>query len=692
MNTMVVIKKNLIVLASLGLLASVAFSGGPAGTTLVTGGLNSGTDPDFGGYALSVDSFYMDETEVTFAKWEEVRLWGVANGYKFESNTADNSAGKATNHPAQGVSWYNAVKWCNARSEMEGYTPCYTVGGSVYRQGSVVPDCDFAATNTYRLPTEEEWEYAARGGVAGTRFYWGDTISHTQANYFSSTNYIYDVSTSRGFHPTYATGGHPYTSPVKSFSTNAYGLYDMVGNVYEWCWDVSDTWARGLKGGSWDYHAPNQRAGCRDEYTPLNEFPNLGFRTLFASTDVPPLLSIATSQTDISVPENGTNTFDVRLSIDPETPRTVTVSRVSGGDTDLSVLSAASLIFNSTTWSNWQTVTIAAGDDPDWSNGVAIIRCSAPDLLNRDVNVTEIDDETDPDLSLPFTEDFEERTLGALAGQHGWIGGGTVQAGTVYAGTQALSLTNETASHSFVDNPSNVWITLWAQPVAGQLPGQIASDASAVFYVNTNDNLVAYSNTTALILEATISTGWNKFEIHCDYSSKVWNLELNDSLVVSNFPFYAAPAAFLAFEIVEQSPSVSYIDEISITDSLDDIDGDGLPNWWETLYYGGATNANPNAMASNGVNTVEDAYVAGINPTNPAANFLISDLSPLTSENVLQWQGVSGRVYTVYWTSNLLSGFGTSLTNNLPWMPGVFTDSMHSAEQKGFYKIEVELE
>jgi len=688
--------KILIVLASVSLFAAVAFSAAPPGTTLVTGGLNSDTDPDFGGYSLSTDSFYMDETEVTLAKWEEVWTWAVANGYKFETNAGDNSDGKATNHPVQGVSWYNAVKWCNARSEMEGYTPCYTVGGSVYREDSVVPDCDFEATDTYRLPTEEEWEYAARGGVSGTRFYWGDTISHTQANYFSSTNYSYDVSATRGFHPDYDSGGHPYTSPVKSFSTNAYGLYDMVGNVYEWCWDVSDTMARGLKGGSWDYHAPNQRTGCRDEYTPLNEFPNLGFRAIFTSTDVPPILSIATSQSVISVPENGTNTFNVRLSIDPVTPRTVTVSRVSGGDTDLSVLSGASLIFNSTTWSNWQTVTIGAADDADWDNGTATIRCSATDLLDRDVTATEIDDEINPAYTLPFSETFENSgdnagTPGNLDGQHGWTvtGDGTalVQNATAQSGSQALSVSNAIASHTFVDNPSNVWITLWAKPVAGQLPGQITPDASAVFYVNTNDNLVAYSNTTAITPGATVSSGWNKFEISCDYSSRVWNLELNDSLVVSNFAFYATPAAFQALEIVVQSPSAAYIDEISISDTQEDTDGDGLPNWWENTYFGSDTAADPNATASNGVNTVYETYIAGLDPTDPAALFEISGLQG----NVLQWSGVSGHVYTVYWTSNLLSGFQT-LETNVPWTAPPFTDSTHSAAQKGFYKIEVELE
>jgi hypothetical protein len=128
----------------------------------------------------------------------------------------------------------------------------------------------------------------------------------------------------------------------------------------------------------------------------------------------------------------------------------------------------------------------------------------------------------------------------------------------------------------------------------------------------------------------------------------------------------------------------------ALTEPALDTDGDGIPDWWETQYFGGPTNANPLATASNGVNNVRDCYIAGLNPTNPEAFFLISDFRPLTSERILHWQNAFGRVYSIYWTSNLLNGFGAPFTSNITG--GVYTDQTHTANHQGFYKIDVKLE
>ena len=138
-------------------------------------------------HTVYLSAFYMDRKEVTKALWDEVYSWAITHGYSFEYG----AQGKAANHPAHSMTWYDAVKWCNARSEREGKVPAYytDVGLTVrYRSGQVAPYVNWSTG--YRLPTEAEWEKAARGGASGQRFPWSDsdTIQHSRANYYCSAS------------------------------------------------------------------------------------------------------------------------------------------------------------------------------------------------------------------------------------------------------------------------------------------------------------------------------------------------------------------------------------------------------------------------------------------------------------------------------------------------------------------------
>ena len=264
---------------------------------LIPGGSNSGTNPLGSGeshdscdypatYSLSVGSFYMDRYEVTKALWDEVRN-DPQTGARGYTDLAV-GGGKAANHPVQTVSWFDCVKWCNARSQREGREPVYYTNVAktqVYKTGAVLEPYVKASANGYRLPTDEEWEYAARGGAVSKRFPWGgNTISHSQANYYADNWSDYDLS-SGGYHPDYDEGLHPYTSPVGAFETgrNAYGLYDMAGNVWEWCWGWHPCYVgsrRVVRGGWWFYYASACRVAFRYGGTPSDSFWSVGFRAV----------------------------------------------------------------------------------------------------------------------------------------------------------------------------------------------------------------------------------------------------------------------------------------------------------------------------------------------------------------------------------------------------------------------------
>ncbi len=259
----------------------------PSGTYQV-GNLSGDSDiVDAPGTEVCLGRYYMAANLTTKAQWDRVWEWAAGNGYPDLAH----GGGKAEEHPVQGVSWFDVVKWSNAASEKEGLAPCYRVDGQVLRAGTPLGvTCDWRA-NGYRLPTEAEWEVAARGGLKGNRFPWGNTISHEEANYFGAVHLEYDGSAVRSFHPASLNGGSPHTTPVGSFPPNGYGLYDMGGNVCQWCWDWYGDYRGGtspvggrvgservVRGGFWFHYADYVRCAYRGHSSPATANENVGFR------------------------------------------------------------------------------------------------------------------------------------------------------------------------------------------------------------------------------------------------------------------------------------------------------------------------------------------------------------------------------------------------------------------------------
>ena len=249
------------------------------------------------GKEVTLSSFWISPYEVTQAEFESVMIGnnnGIsANTSKFTTDVAIGEEQK--NRPVERVRWYDALVYCNLLSMKEGLTPCYTIKGTTapadwgtsptsdsvgdYADWESVT-CDFNA-NGYRLPTEAEWEYAARGGQTGI-------TDGTWDNIYSGSDTINEVAW-------YSSNSDSKTHEVGKKQSNALGLYDMSGNVFEWCWDwygsaypscIIDPFGpaisryRVARGGGWLYNAANCAVSFRYNAIPESRSGCLGFRVV----------------------------------------------------------------------------------------------------------------------------------------------------------------------------------------------------------------------------------------------------------------------------------------------------------------------------------------------------------------------------------------------------------------------------
>jgi formylglycine-generating enzyme required for sulfatase activity len=261
----------------------------PAGTFEMGDHANVGWSQEQPVHTVTIDTFYMDIFEVSNAKFADFlnntnvsvngssvyqvggageRISYLSYGINYNSGTFSIDVGKY-NHPVVNQTWYGAALFCNYLSIINGRTPCYD---------ETTFDCDFAA-NGFRLPTEAEWEYASRGGEHNPYYLypWGSNLINS-----NNTNYDNNVGT---------------TVDVGSYAANGYGLYDMAGNVQEWCNDWYDSTyyyysptnnpigpaggiVRVLRGGSYGNYALVLRCAWRYDNGPANFYNVVGFRVV----------------------------------------------------------------------------------------------------------------------------------------------------------------------------------------------------------------------------------------------------------------------------------------------------------------------------------------------------------------------------------------------------------------------------
>jgi formylglycine-generating enzyme required for sulfatase activity len=255
---------------------------------------NNDSDTAMPAHLVYISNYYLSKYEVTFELWDSVKKWAIANGYSFGNNGIQGKDGKAgTNnqHPVTAINWFDAAVWCNALSELSGLTPVYYTNlnkKSIYRNSkdfiNLRADLVDWNANGYRLPTEAEFEYAMRNRGKRSGFVYSGSENLNAVGWY--------IKNSRSTHQ------------VGEKFANELGLYDMSGNVWEWCWDRFDKYTentendprgpefgshRVLRGGSWcsdDFYCEVSERG---DYPPKDTNFNIGFRIARSINNVIPV-------------------------------------------------------------------------------------------------------------------------------------------------------------------------------------------------------------------------------------------------------------------------------------------------------------------------------------------------------------------------------------------------------------------
>lgn len=258
-----------------------------------------------------ITPFAINKYETTYELWYAVRIWAEQNGYKFQNPGQEGSSGRrgraptSENHfqPVTMISWHDVIIWCNALSEMNGKAPCYTYNKIILRDSTDTAVCDLAEcdweSNGYRLPTEAEWEYAARitksgyqnGNLASGQI---DQDGNDDSSVAESDVAWNDSNTN--VTKTVGTAGTPFSANAAAGTGNANGagLYDMSGNILEACWDWKADYEdvtpgsrstgaeygseRIYRGGSWSPYTGFILCGDRYAFDPNEIYNYLGFR------------------------------------------------------------------------------------------------------------------------------------------------------------------------------------------------------------------------------------------------------------------------------------------------------------------------------------------------------------------------------------------------------------------------------
>lgn len=294
-------------------------------------------------------------------------------------------------------------------------------------------------------------------------------------------------------------------------------------------------------------------------------------------------------------------------------------------------------------------------------------------------------------------ESFEPESgmmAGSITGQNGWsLSNGTaiVQSTVVQNGNQALEMSQATIMHDVSSSNSTLWIRFHARisEAPQNMPCETYPNISAAFFVGTNLNIIAYSNSIPVDLGVAMPTNtWTRFDLYCDYDLMVWNLSMDGTTIGADLPLCTSGTDVDTVMISSDDSSSSYIDQLDVLDhelatNAPDFDGDHIPDWWELRNFGGITAATASGTSSNSGMSFLETYIAGVDPfshdpfvfTSPEAGQLV-------------WESIPARRYDIQWAPNLTTNFISIGT--VDWPDDHFSDA--TTNNAGFYRLRVSVQ
>jgi formylglycine-generating enzyme required for sulfatase activity len=568
----------------------------------------------------------------------EVSIAQFINARKADSLISDgdeNYWGNSVNSnaPAAYMSWHEAARFCNWLTSGNASNGAYQLGES-----NLVTAVDRTAAldqygTVYAMPTLNEWHKAA---------YWTGSDYSDYAN--GSDNPPF-ASTEANYNPL----GTPW--PVGSGTVEQSGTFDMMGNVWEWTETPSSSPSnRVIRGGHYSGTTNNLRNSVTFSGIPTSSSVSYGLRIAAIETPSPGVIThgetvidmefvmVATAGNPADTTGKGAVNYlyqigKCEVTIGQFKEAYAADNRISNGGEDYWNKGSYSLGTNApATTVTWHE----AARFCNWlTSGNALDGAYQLDVSGIVTNVDRAS------AALAYATVYVIPTEDEWYKAAYWTGSGysTYANGAGFAPVAHLD-----SNYSPTDKPWEV--------VTG------AQEQNGTF--NMMGNVAEWSESVASNQGQYLLGGW--------YSDNAARFRAGSGISTTN-------------KLIE-----SYYYGLRVVQLKRDSDDDGLPDSWEIQHFGSIDKADPDAVCSNGVNKIRDAYIAGLDPTDSQSAFMTSILSG----RILQWSAISGRVYNVHWTTNLLTTGFQCLESNIPWTQGEFTNL--PAAPCGYYKIDVRLD